>query len=116
MAETPSGIETKALAPAETITETPVNSKTARVEIQESTSTVEEKKAAYSLLKIDSVPTNAQVFIDDAFKGKTPVDLSLPLGKHEVLVTLRGYYEWEAGIDLDTPGETPLYVRLIAEE
>jgi serine/threonine-protein kinase len=134
MAETPSGIEAKASAPADTIAETPINSETAQVEIQESTSTVEEKtassragteqkkkstdkkKAAYSLLKIDSVPTNAQVFIDDAFKGKTPVDLSLPLGKHEVLVTLRGYYEWEAGIDLDTHGETPLYVRLIAEE
>ena len=134
MAETPSAIESKTSAPADTMAETPVNSETARVKIQESTSAAEEKtatsgtgteqekqstdkkKAIYSLLKIDSVPTNAQVFIDDAFKGKTPVALSLPLGKHEVLVTLRGYYEWEAGIDLDTPGETPLYVRLIAEE
>ncbi len=134
MAETPSAVESKASAPADTMAETPTNSETARVEIQENTSAAEEKTATssagteqakqstdkkktdYSLLKIDSVPTNAQVFIDDAFKGKTPAALNLPLGKHEVLVTLRGYYDWEAGIDLDTPGETPLYVRLIAEE
>lgn len=74
------------------------------------------KKEVHALLEIDSVPTGAQVFINDAFRGKTPVNLSLPLGKHEVLVTLRGYYEWEARIDLDSPGETPLYVRLVAEE
>jgi len=76
----------------------------------------DKKKEVHALLKIDSVPTSAQVFVNDAFKGKTPVNLSLPLGKHEVLVTLRGYYEWEARIDLDRPGETPLYVRLVAEE
>ncbi|OQY05799.1 MAG: hypothetical protein B6I22_06940 [Desulfobacteraceae bacterium 4572_123] len=76
----------------------------------------DKKKEVLALLKIDSVPTSAQVFINDAFKGKTPANLTLPLGKYEVLVTLRGYYEWEAGIDLDHPGETPLYVRLVAEE
>lgn len=69
-----------------------------------------------ALLKVDSLPTGAQVFIDDAFKGKTPLALDLPAGKYEVLVTLRGYYEWEARIELDSSGETPLYVRLVATE
>ena len=69
-----------------------------------------------ALLKVDSLPTGAQVFIDDAFKGKTPLALDLPAGKYEVLVTLRGYYEWEARIELDGSGETPLYVRLVATE
>ncbi|MBW2593872.1 MAG: PEGA domain-containing protein, partial [Deltaproteobacteria bacterium] len=128
--ETPSESESTVESPAET----PENSEIPKVEIQEKASaggektttpdsgavredqSTDKKKEIHALLKIDSVPTSAQAFVNDAFKGKTPVNLSLPLGKHEVLVTLRGYYEWEARIALDLPGETPLYVRLVAEE
>jgi len=112
-------IETSEIPPIEIQAETKTDEEKATAPASdaglEEESTVKKKKV-YALLKIDSVPTSAQVFINDAFKGKTPVNLSLPLGKHEVLVTLRGYYEWEASVDLDRSGETPLYVRLVAEE
>ena len=46
-------------------------------------------------------------------KGNSPLDLDLPLGKHEVRVNSPGHYEWEAQLQLREEGETPLFVRLI---
>jgi serine/threonine protein kinase len=66
-----------------------------------------------AFLKVDSVPTGAQVFLDGSFKGKSPLKLALPLGKYEVRLSLPHYYEWEAQLQLREEGETPLLVRLI---
>ena len=66
-----------------------------------------------AFLKVDSVPTGAQVFLDGSFKGKSPLKLELPLGKYEVRLSLPHYYEWEAQLQLREEGETPLLVRLI---
>jgi serine/threonine protein kinase len=64
-------------------------------------------------LKVQSVPTGAQVFVDGSFKGKSPLNLDLTLGKHEVRLNLPNHYEWEAQLQLREEGETPLFVRLI---
>ncbi len=66
-----------------------------------------------AFLKVDSVPTGAQVFLDGIFKGKSPLKLELPLGKYEVRLSLPNYYEWEAQLQLREEGQTPLLVRLI---
>jgi serine/threonine protein kinase len=63
-------------------------------------------------LKVSTTPLGAQVFIDDEFKGKTPFKIKLPMGKHEVRLSLPEYYEWEAQLQLDKKGETPLEVDL----
>ncbi len=68
------------------------------------------------VLKVESVPTGAQVFLDGSFQGKTPLTLELPLGKYEVRLSLPDYYEWEAQLQLSEEGETPLYCRLIPME
>ena len=65
-----------------------------------------------AVLKISSKPLGAQVFIDDEFKGKTPFKIKLPMGKHEVRLSLHDYYEWEAQLQLDKKGDTPLEVNL----
>lgn len=65
------------------------------------------------VLKVDSVPAGAQVFIDGSFQGKTPLTLELSLGKYEVRLSLPNYYEWEAQLQLNEEGETPLFCRLI---
>ncbi|NNF99287.1 MAG: serine/threonine protein kinase [Desulfobacteraceae bacterium] len=67
-----------------------------------------------SELSITSRPDGAQIFLDNAFKGKTPMDFKLPYGKYEVRLTLPNHYEWEAQIQLDEPGNTPLFIRLIS--
>ena len=64
-------------------------------------------------LNVESVPVGAQIFIDGSFRGKTPLKLDIPLGKHEVRLSLPEYYEWEAQIALEEKGEIPLSVRLV---
>lgn len=65
------------------------------------------------VLKVESVPTGAQVFLDGSFQGKTPLTLELSLEKYEVRLSLPNYYEWEAQLQLNEEGETPLFCRLI---
>ncbi len=67
-------------------------------------------------LNVKSEPVGAQVFVDGGFKGKTPLYLELPLGKHEIRLNLPDHYDWEAQVDLEEEGETPLLVRLIPVE
>lgn len=69
--------------------------------------------AKKAVLKVQSAPSGAQVFVDGAFKGKSPLNIGLALGKYEVRVNLPDYYEWEAQLQLRDEGETPLFVRLI---
>lgn len=71
------------------------------------------EKVSMGSMKVESQPNGAQVFIDGAFKGTTPLSLSLPVGKHEVRLTHPEYHEWEAQVQLNEEGETPLQVRLI---
>lgn len=71
------------------------------------------EKVSLGSLKVESQPLGAQVFIDGAFKGKTPLTLGLPVGKHEVRLTLPEHHDWEAQVQLKEEGETPLLVRLI---
>lgn len=66
-----------------------------------------------AMLQIDSTPDGAQVFMNNLFKGKTPLILKLPLGKYEIRMSLPEYYEWEAELHLDKEEETPLAVQLV---
>ena len=65
-----------------------------------------------AVLQVSSTPNNAQVFVNNLFKGKTPLDLKLPLGKYEVRVSRPGYHAWEAELNFDKEEKTPLAVRL----
>ena len=70
----------------------------------------------HAVLKVESKPIGAQVFVDGGFKGSTPLQVELLLGKHEVRLTLPEHYDWEAQVQLREEGETPLLVRLIPTE
>jgi serine/threonine-protein kinase len=63
------------------------------------------------LLKVDSNPLGAQVFVDGGFRGPAPLQLELSQGKHEVRLTLPNYLDWEAQVEIKE-GETPLVVKL----
>ncbi len=65
-----------------------------------------------SLLKVNSSPAGAQVFIDNKYAGNTPLKLELPVGEHEIRLTAPSYYDWEAQVKLKDQKETPLNVRL----
>ncbi|UCF85634.1 MAG: VWA domain-containing protein [Desulfobacteraceae bacterium] len=71
------------------------------------------EKAIGALLNVKSKPLGAQVFIDGVSKGETPLNLELPLGTHEILLTLPHYHDWQAQIELSEKGEIPILVRLL---
>jgi hypothetical protein len=75
---------------------------------------VGQEAAPQATLSVDSAPSGAQVFLDGDFKGKTPLQLRLGLGKYEVRVSRADYYDWQAQLQLTEAGETPLFVRLVA--
>ena len=63
-----------------------------------------------------SEPTDAQVFVDREFKGTTPLQLELPVGRHEIRLALSDYQDWKAKIQLNEKSVTPLLVRLLPIE
>ncbi len=69
-----------------------------------------------TVLKVESDPSGANVFLNGSLRGHTPLSLDLPLGKYEIRLSHQNYHEWEAQLQLDEEGEVPLYVRLIALE
>jgi hypothetical protein len=71
------------------------------------------KEEVLSVLRVESDPTGTNVFLNGSLKGQTPLKVDLPLGKYEIRLSRQNHYEWEAQIQLDEQGETPLYVRLV---
>jgi serine/threonine protein kinase len=67
---------------------------------------------APAVLVLSSEPEGAQIYVDSQFKGKTPMEVTLPLGKYELRLDLPDHLEWEAQIDLDQSGQTPLHIPL----
>ena len=67
-----------------------------------------------AVLKVDSNPAGANVFLNGSLKGRTPMTVDLPLGKYEIRLSHQNFHEWEAQLQLDEEGETPLFVRLIS--
>jgi hypothetical protein len=51
-------------------------------------------------LRITSTPDDAQVRIDGAEAGRTPLNLTLVPGKHEISVSKAGYSDWNKSLDL----------------
>ena len=74
------------------------------------------KKVVLSVLTVESDPIGANVFLNGSLKGKTPLKVDLPLGKYEIRLSRQNYFEWEAQIQLDEQGETPLFVKMIPME
>lgn len=68
--------------------------------------------AELSLLKVASEPPGADIYVDEGHKGRTPMDLALPEGKYELRLNLEGYLEWQAQVQVDAEGETPLNITL----
>ncbi|HVN72377.1 MAG TPA: serine/threonine-protein kinase [Desulfomonilia bacterium] len=64
-------------------------------------------------LMVESTPQGAQLFVDGGFKGKTPLSLKVPLGGHEVRLSMPAYYEWEAQVQVDKQSNQPLKVELV---
>jgi eukaryotic-like serine/threonine-protein kinase len=69
-----------------------------------------------ALVNITSEPSSASIYLNNMFKGKTPMRCQLPLGTYDVRLTLAEYYESEAQIDVRDASEMPVHLRLIPKE
>jgi hypothetical protein len=68
-------------------------------------------------LQLNSHPLGAQVFVDGLPSGETPLDLELPVGKHELRLVLPDHYDWKAQIELtDRSKPYPIFLRLLPVE
>jgi serine/threonine protein kinase len=65
---------------------------------------------------ITSEPSSANIYLNNTFKGKTPMRCDLPFGRYDVRLTLDEYYESEAQIDVHDAEEMPVHLRLIPKE
>jgi eukaryotic-like serine/threonine-protein kinase len=68
-----------------------------------------------TLLKMESRPPGADLYIDGSHIGTTPVTLKVAAGKHEVKLRLDKHLGWEAQVDLSKGGEVPLSIQLLPE-
>jgi len=66
-------------------------------------------------LLLRSEPTGADVTVDGALRGRTPIAVALPAGiAHEVVVTSPGYEDWTRAVFADPGRRIPIDARLAA--
>ncbi|NTU48418.1 MAG: PEGA domain-containing protein [Syntrophobacteraceae bacterium] len=65
-----------------------------------------------ALLQLKSSPPDAQVQINGELRGKTPLELELPLGRYTVRASLPGHADWSEEVSLDEARQYPLQMEL----
>jgi hypothetical protein len=67
-------------------------------------------------VRIDSVPANANVYIDSEFKGLTPLDALMADGTHLLRLSLEDYHDWESTLLIEQAVEIPIRIPLLKKE
>ncbi len=67
---------------------------------------------ATAWVNITSEPSNASIYLNNTFKGKTPMRCELPIGSYDVRLNLAEHYESEARINVRDSAEMPVHLRL----
>jgi hypothetical protein len=65
-------------------------------------------------LEIETIPTGANVRIDSRDGGSTPIELTLPHGRHKLHVELAGYTAIDVDQDVHTSERTTTVITLVA--
>jgi serine/threonine-protein kinase len=71
------------------------------------------KEIVQALLKVNSVPAGARIFIDEKQQGVTPTEFQLPVGKHTIRLSLQDHHDWVAPILIEKAGVIPLRIPLL---
>lgn len=67
-------------------------------------------------IKVESNPSNAAVFLNTEYQGKTPLTLyNITHGTHRVLVQKIGYQDWSERVSVTSGSRTDVYATLQAE-
>jgi serine/threonine protein kinase len=70
---------------------------------------------AEAQLKISSIPEAAQVFLNDALKGVTPLETTVEEGTHLLRLSLDDHFDWESSLVVESQGEIPIRIPLLAK-
>jgi hypothetical protein len=76
---------------------------------------VKDKPQVQAKLTITSIPAAAQVFLDGTLKGVTPLEATVGEGTHWLRLSLDDHYEWESSLVVETEGEIPIRIPLLAK-
>jgi len=67
---------------------------------------------AQTPVTILSTPPGASAYIDEKLRGKTPMTLMLPVGKHNLRISLPGYQDLRKAVTVEETMEYPLSFQL----
>ena len=65
-----------------------------------------------AVLKAESTPDGAELWVDGSLRGRTPLEIRLDLGKHSMRAVAPGHEEWTETLDLNEPGARSLKIEL----
>ena len=72
------------------------------------------KVVEYGSLKIDSNPQGAKVYIDNVYRGTSPLSISnIRVGTHEVRLRMSGYKDWVRNVYVTPNRRTDVYASLV---
>ncbi|MHC5012821.1 MAG: PEGA domain-containing protein, partial [Planctomycetota bacterium] len=107
--------------PAEATTEVPLLSTDDPVEVAGTTpaaaprpdETNPRPAPASGSLRVTSQPPAAEVFIDGKYRGRTPLETTLPEGEHPLRLELTGHEPWDRTVRVDAGGTPDVTARLV---
>jgi len=74
-----------------------------------------EKIQSQGSLYVTSTPSNAMIYLDAGYKGRTPLMLSgISSGGHTIDLDLSGYYDWKSSVSVPVGGTYTVSANLIA--
>lgn len=74
---------------------------------------VPQAKPAFGSIAVNSNPQGARVYLDNAYKGPTPVNLTdIPVGKHMIKLVLPDYQEWNSEVTVIASQTARIFVTL----
>jgi hypothetical protein len=66
-------------------------------------------------IALESDPSNAAVFLNGKYEGKTPITLDVFRGTYRVVVQKTGYLDWSDRISVTAGKQTDIFAELSAE-
>lgn len=74
--------------------------------------TLIKKEEKYGVMKIKSNPPECEVYINNEYKGKSPMEINLVKGKYKVKLKHKEYEDWENEFNIEENKETLIEANL----
>lgn len=78
---------------------------------------VQHEKEEYGSISVNSNPQGARVYLDNSYKGDTPLNIrDIAAGRHNVRIILSGYKEWTSNITVSSSSVARISANLKSQE